>query len=770
MLLNRLLLLIGFLICCTSLDSLAAPNEEAMCILLNQQVAQFKSAPRSNQYRSAKRAYDRKCNQPKKIKKPKASSSLVKSDTSQNKVEALKPKQTQTSKSTDSGVTEQAKTEDPKVRYEIALPDNKAENQTKEVLKTERISGTKENARYEIVIPDKKAEPELQTKQASKIKANNQTVKKTPQINQISSNETSLMSLLLIPTILLIVICCGAAFIIFYVKPRSEKIKIQMQEMQTRAAKVKTGLSQKAIAAKKEITQKAEAAKKRKNNQLDLDHYHSFKHISIPQKNGEVVKVDRVTISPYGVFVVVSQKESGGIFGGMNAGQWTHKTQNADETFENPVQKANRLAFSVGKLLNINEGGLPVVLFNDLAVFKSPMPGNVMHRKQLNAYILGFKELMYSDEEFTGFLSILNNLVSSEREKSEKQQFTQNTPSYLQQEAPQTVAPEVTQSVDNSDIENKLDKVEIPKADGADTASLTEHPPSKLNSVKAEKEIPVQDDIEKEEPITSSKDPNDDIPSLDEFLSTFDIKDTKQEASEKDELALKNGGDKELLGSVPHDLVESSDNSHKPSSNVNEDREEEIPSLDDFLSTFDITEDKDNFTHSNDIKELEEKSKEVPEPETALKDDRIKSVNDNIDGFESNEAQDDRSKLKSDNILKFEAINSAGTEENQLSIDGSLIADLVSNEVEAQTNNTENLQNDENATMDLEIADPEPDQQKDSVDAEISKQDDKPKSLFSNLSLDDSWQPSSSESIVYEGNEDEVTQDVKSTSSNTKNE
>jgi len=378
MLFNRILLCICFLFSFISYKSLSAPVSDGMCILLKQQVQQFSHAKQSRNYRQAKRAYDQGCYRAK------------------------------VNKSTAKPVANNAKVIKP-----IAAEIKPVEVEPVEIIPVE-------------VMPIEVVPVEVKPVEVKpvEVKPIAQEVKKSVPVISNPEMNNSLLDAYLIPILVLVGVLLFVVFFVFYIKPRAGKLKDNVEAIKSKAENIKAKQAakkeKKEKLATKPTPKKRPVAKKRKKDDLDKDIYRSFKQLVLRLENNELVKVERITVSPYGIFVVESQTQSGGIFGGLNSDKWTSKTGDKTLEFDNPIKDAKQKSVALSKFLELKVEIQLVVLFDDETEFKAPMPAAVMNRNKLNTYIKSFKELVLSDDDFENYSQLIHDKVTEDWNKSQK--------------------------------------------------------------------------------------------------------------------------------------------------------------------------------------------------------------------------------------------------------------------------------------------------------------------------------------------------------------
>ena len=113
---------------------------------------------------------------------------------------------------------------------------------------------------------------------------------------------------------------------------------------------------------------------------LDPSLYHSHHDLYLPRHDGAgLTQIDHVVVSPYGIFVVETKNFSGWIFGSENQPTWTQQIYRRKSSFPNPLHQNNLHVNSLAAHLGLGKDRFhSLVFFAGNAIFKTPMPGNVL--------------------------------------------------------------------------------------------------------------------------------------------------------------------------------------------------------------------------------------------------------------------------------------------------------------------------------------------------------------------------------------------------------
>lgn len=120
------------------------------------------------------------------------------------------------------------------------------------------------------------------------------------------------------------------------------------------------------------------------------EHYHLFNNLTIP--NGDsTTQIDHILVSQFGIFVIETKGYKGWIYGNERNRQWTQVLYRAKFRFGNPIyQNAGHVA-ALRKLFKLHESAFhSIVVFYGPLEFKTELPENVIHYRDLVRYIQGF--------------------------------------------------------------------------------------------------------------------------------------------------------------------------------------------------------------------------------------------------------------------------------------------------------------------------------------------------------------------------------------------
>ncbi|WP_158684677.1 nuclease-related domain-containing protein [Pseudoalteromonas sp. T1lg48] len=371
----------------------AREYNRAMCILLKQQMAQFDHSRTHPTYRSARRDYDRNCHQFDNAQAQQQTRTQVTS-AEPDRSTLVKPEPfTEQVKSESNADTELASTQ---------AKDSQSEPATLEAAATlasapQPASGqdqAKTEPAVEMSATDNQAAQINSTQPKAEPKAQVAPTKVTPKPQPVAQTATSGLMDMMLPALLgLLVLIVGIATLLVVRKKRQSSIKV---------AKPKLSSEGKPQAMRKPSEFKKALKKLLGNKKATLDPQLYSKFTNVPIATGEEGKstnIEHLLLSPFGVFMVAHIDAVGDIYGGEKAQDWTARHHGEDEKFVNPLTALREQAQSLAELLAMPMQEIHcLIVFNNEAVFKSPMPSFVLHEKEFVDHVLSISTHDYGEK------------------------------------------------------------------------------------------------------------------------------------------------------------------------------------------------------------------------------------------------------------------------------------------------------------------------------------------------------------------------------------
>ncbi|WP_105258828.1 nuclease-related domain-containing protein [Pseudoalteromonas sp. T1lg88] len=386
----------------------AREYNRAMCILLKQQMAQFDHARTHPSYRKARRDYDsNNCQQIDKAQaqqqtrtqvtstapertalvKPEPFTEQVKSTSGADLALASAQVQSELSEGIASENTK-LETSDPLTEPQQATGDLVTETKSAVAAQASELTTPADNTPLETKLAAKGTPTETAKTQLAAAKV-------SPKPQPVAQTETSgLMDMMLPALIGLLVLIVGIAALIMVRKKRQSSIKVAKPKLSSEG---KPQVMSKPSEFKK-------ALKKLLGNQkatLDPQLYSKFTNVPIATgEEGKSTNIEHLLLSPFGVFMVAHIDAVGDIYGGEKAQDWTNRHHGEDEKFANPLTALREQAQPLAELLALPMEEIHcLIVFNNEAVFKSPMPSFVLHQKEFVDHVLSISTSDYGEKQ-----------------------------------------------------------------------------------------------------------------------------------------------------------------------------------------------------------------------------------------------------------------------------------------------------------------------------------------------------------------------------------
>lgn len=125
---------------------------------------------------------------------------------------------------------------------------------------------------------------------------------------------------------------------------------------------------------------------------LPADTYTILRDIMLPDEDGGTTEIDVIVVSTYGVFVIECKNYAGWISGDATSRKWKQQLSNGNKhEFQNPLRQNHRHTSTLAEDVGLPQDVMTsIVTFSERAVFKTPMPENVLYVAQVPDYIRSF--------------------------------------------------------------------------------------------------------------------------------------------------------------------------------------------------------------------------------------------------------------------------------------------------------------------------------------------------------------------------------------------
>jgi len=145
---------------------------------------------------------------------------------------------------------------------------------------------------------------------------------------------------------------------------------------------------------------------------LPVSDYTLYSKISLPIPGG-MADIDELILSPYGIFVLTCQPQTGRIYADTTSEVWTEQLGKNRSNFNNPCRQLPLKIAGVKQLFGLEEHIQGLVVFDQEADFRTNMPCNVFQTGQLLAKIEHYEERVFTQEQISHFVLLLSEYKPS---------------------------------------------------------------------------------------------------------------------------------------------------------------------------------------------------------------------------------------------------------------------------------------------------------------------------------------------------------------------
>ncbi|MEM0514832.1 NERD domain-containing protein [Pseudoalteromonas sp. YIC-827] len=376
----------------------AREYNRAMCILLKQQMAQFDHSRTHPSYRKAQRDYDSNCPQ---LDKAQAQQQVQRTRPQVSATALVKPEpfteQVKGANSADQALvsTKVQNDQNNALAGEITSPQTETPlTESQQVASETATKSDIETQASDLTTPanTQQSASDAAATQVAPAKATPAKVNPKPQPTAQASTNT-LLDMAIPAIIALLVLIVGLATLLVLRKKRQDTPKVAKPKLssegEVKAIKKPSGLKM----AWKKLTGSKHAT-------LDPQLYSKFTAVPIAVgEQGKIAHIEHLLLSQFGVFMVAHIDVAGDIYGGEKAHDWTARHNGEDEKFANPLTVLREQAHALAQVLALPMQEIHcLILFNQDAVFKSPMPSSVLYEKDFVDHVLSISTQNYGEE------------------------------------------------------------------------------------------------------------------------------------------------------------------------------------------------------------------------------------------------------------------------------------------------------------------------------------------------------------------------------------
>ncbi|WP_290613730.1 nuclease-related domain-containing protein [Arsukibacterium sp. UBA3155] len=141
--------------------------------------------------------------------------------------------------------------------------------------------------------------------------------------------------------------------------------------------------------------------------------YRHFRKLKLLTAKEELVVVDHLVLSPFGIFVILVKGDRGNIYGEVAQANWQRQYFGSKKQFMNPLHQNFKNMEAIKHHLQLQGTDLAqhvhsVVAFSRVAHFKTEMPANVTYVDTTSVYLKKFEEPCFDDDQLNRFAALLH--------------------------------------------------------------------------------------------------------------------------------------------------------------------------------------------------------------------------------------------------------------------------------------------------------------------------------------------------------------------------
>ncbi len=151
---------------------------------------------------------------------------------------------------------------------------------------------------------------------------------------------------------------------------------------------------------------------------LDKSKYKILNDLKMLSPNGDIIHIDQLIVSKYGIFVIITDNTKGRIYATENDIKWFQEIYGKRFTFRSPLEKGKRHLKAVKDKILVDNDIFLIVSFTSDALFGTPMPHNVFLGRSYIEYIKSYSKIIYSDKQVKKIVSILSDRATPESKET----------------------------------------------------------------------------------------------------------------------------------------------------------------------------------------------------------------------------------------------------------------------------------------------------------------------------------------------------------------
>ncbi|MGI2853951.1 nuclease-related domain-containing protein [Shewanella algae] len=128
-----------------------------------------------------------------------------------------------------------------------------------------------------------------------------------------------------------------------------------------------------------------------------------YRNILLQTADGDETEIDLLLLTVNGILVIESKDYSGWIFADPYSKHWVQHLYRSKCRFQNPLHQNYKHCLAVAHTLGTNRGIRSLVVFSPRASFKTAVPQSVIQLAQLDDYLQGFRQTLFTQDELMQF-------------------------------------------------------------------------------------------------------------------------------------------------------------------------------------------------------------------------------------------------------------------------------------------------------------------------------------------------------------------------------
>jgi hypothetical protein len=141
--------------------------------------------------------------------------------------------------------------------------------------------------------------------------------------------------------------------------------------------------------------------------------YHHFRKLKLLTAKDELVMIDHLVLSPFGIFVIMVKDYRGHIFGSEEQANWMRQYFGNKKQFMNPLHENFKHVAAVKNLLQLQGTDVmqhvhSIIAFSRVAQFKTELPANITYIDAISAYLKQFDDPCFNDEQLSRFAALFS--------------------------------------------------------------------------------------------------------------------------------------------------------------------------------------------------------------------------------------------------------------------------------------------------------------------------------------------------------------------------